>query len=152
MQPEDVTDLVIAMGMVVLLFLAAWALQSSAGSNEAEINSNYNFSFEESIFLVNYLRTPVYEEKFTIADYVLMCDNEKRFKELKKKTSEILRGYNREVNIVILCNGKETIIEGSATSSFSELMLKEGYGVRAKIYSLGALGLSRQISYKPFGG
>ncbi|MEK6952393.1 MAG: hypothetical protein AABX29_05235 [Nanoarchaeota archaeon] len=163
MQPDDVSDLIIAMILVVFLSAVVWALQSPVGKNlagdglnrEAKITADmYNYNFEENIFLVNYLRTPI--AKLTVADYILMCDNDEKFKDLKKETDKILRGYDRDVNIIVTCKNEKKIVSGYSiddSESRTSLFFNGDKGVEIKIYSKGTLGLSRVSSYsKPFGG
>ena len=163
MQPDDVTDLIIAIILLVFLSSAVWVLQSPIGetlvgeglNREAKITADmYNYNFEENIFLINYLRTPV--AKLTVADYVLMCNDDERFKELKKEAEKIARNYDREVNIIVICKNEKKIVLGDLIGdeeSRTSLFFNGDKGVEIKIYSKGTLGLSRVSSYsKPFGG
>lgn len=139
MQPDDVTDLIIAMILVVFLSAVVWALQSPVGktlageglNREAKITADmYNYNFEENIFLVNYLRTPI--AKLTVADYILMCDNDEKFKDLKKETDKILRSYGKEMNIIVICNDKKIVVSGYSIGdeeSRTSLFLSKDKGV-----------------------
>ena len=162
MQPDDINDLIIAMILVVLLSAVVWALQSPIGKSfaggldrEAKISAEvHNYNFEDNIFLLNYLRTPI--AKLTVADYILMCDDENKFEDLKKETDRILREYDRDVNIIATCNGEKKIVAGyliEDSESRTGLFFNGDKGVEVKIYSKGTLGLSKVSSYsKPFGG
>ncbi len=119
MLPDDVSDLIIAMILLVLLASVVWALQSPIGktlageglNREAKITADiHNYNFEENIFLVNYLRTPI--AKLTVADYILMCDNEEKFGNLKKETDKILREYGKKINIIVSCKDEKKIVAG----------------------------------------
>ena len=163
MQPDDVSDLIIAMILVVFLASVVWALQSPIGktlageglNREAKITANiHNYNFEENIFLLNYLRTPV--AKLTVADYILMCDDDEKFGDLKKETEKITSDYDRGVNIIVTCKNEKKIVLGDLIDdsvSRTSLFFNGEKGVELKIYSKGTLGLSRVSSYsKPFGG
>ncbi len=149
MLPEDINDIIIAFLILVLLGSAACVLQSPVGeafggggfTKEAKITTEeYNSNFEENIFLLNYLRTPVrkYGTEFTIADYVFMCKDDDKFKELKEETKKILKDYRKDISIFILCDSDRKKICGTEiVDDRSSLVLSKGYGFEVKFMGEG---------------
>lgn len=146
MLPDDIQDVIIAFLLLILLASVLFALQSPLGdlfgvgglNIKSKITSEqYNSNIEENIFLLNYLKTPVelYGTKFTIADFVFMCKDDNKFEDLKEETDKILKRYNKNVDIVILCNNEKKILCGNNIEDERiGLILNGGYGVEVKMY------------------
>jgi len=151
MLPEDVMDLIIAFVLLVLLGSVVWALQTPFGkalgggvlTNEAKITTE-KYNFEDNIFLLNYLKTPVERDdaEFMIADYVFMCED--KFDDLREETKNIFKDYNKEVNIVILCDGERKTLCGDDMENMVGLDLIEGYGIYVKLNEISEY-------YTPYG-
>jgi len=136
MLPEDINDLIIA--AVALLVLSSVLFAVGRGiDNGTKISAEvYNSNFEEKMFLLNYLRTPVEKEgaMFTLADIILMCNVEDNFDYLKDKTDNILEEYGKNADILILCNGEEKNLCGQIGEIRTSIRLNEGYGIDIKLY------------------
>jgi len=143
MLPEDINDLVVAFIALLVLSSIVFAIGQAKDNNAKISTENYNSNFEERIFLLNYLRTPVekYGAEFTVADFVFMCED--KFDDLQDETNKIIKDYNKEINMVVLCNGERKLLVGSPISDErTSAILKEGYGFEVKMYPRGTLGLS----------